>query len=113
MAMEVHIERTPKALDKGDRARGDGGPIETTCDRLVDVIRTDCRADDRMALGRKGWGSRHPVAPGDGPRDAPGPRGAPGDARLAAMRRHRGHTPPGTRGAQPAALAAAGPQQRG
>src|SRR5262249_32898107 len=41
MAMEVHIERAAKTLEKRDRARVDGGSRVTALDRLVDVILPD------------------------------------------------------------------------
>src|SRR5215813_693571 len=51
MAMEVHIERTAKTLEKRDRARVDGGARVTALDRLVDVILPDGGANDRMDRG--------------------------------------------------------------
>src|SRR5262249_11421608 len=38
MEMEVQIQSTAKALEKGDRARVDVRPLVTVCARLVDVI---------------------------------------------------------------------------
>src|SRR5262249_26363897 len=71
MEMEIHIERTAKTLDKRDRPWLDCGPWDTTCDRLVHIILTDCRADDRMDLRRQILGRGHPVPQRDRHRDDP------------------------------------------
>ena len=49
--LQIEIEGTAKALDKGDRSRVDVRPLMTLCDRLVDVILPDGGANDRMDLG--------------------------------------------------------------
>jgi hypothetical protein len=59
--MQMEMERTAKALDKGDRPRVDVRPLMTLCDRLVDVILPDGATNDRMDLGRKVLRPRHPV----------------------------------------------------
>src|SRR5437899_9416111 len=51
MEMQMHIQGAAKALEKGDRARVDGGPLVTLGGRLVDVILPDGGANDRMDLG--------------------------------------------------------------
>jgi hypothetical protein len=53
MEMQVQIDRTAKTLDKRDRSRVDGGPLDTSFARLVDVILTDGGANDRMDLCRQ------------------------------------------------------------
>src|SRR5439155_3958290 len=110
MEMEVHIDRTAKTLDKRDRSRVDGGPLETACDRLVDIILTDGGANDGMDLGREVLGPRHPVAQRDRHREDPLARRYPGDDALDQMRRHLRHASSGTRGAKPASLATEGHQ---
>src|SRR5215831_2216244 len=62
MAMEVHIERTAKPLEKRDRSWVDLLPLHAAFDRLVDVMLTNRRAADRMDLGREVLGRGHPVA---------------------------------------------------
>src|SRR5262249_38405602 len=110
MEMKVHIERTAKALEKGDRPRVDGGPLVTAVDRLVDIILPDRGANDGMDLGGEVLRGCHPVAQGDGYRHHPLPRGDPGEDLLDEMGRRLGHAPPGTRGAKPASLATEGHQ---
>src|SRR6516225_12446915 len=48
MEMEVHIDRTAQTLDKRHRPRLDLVAWDTACDRLIHVLLTDRRADDRM-----------------------------------------------------------------
>src|SRR5262249_38296006 len=55
MAMEVHIERTAKPLEKRHRPRLDLVAWDTACDRLMHVILTDRGANDRMDLRREVW----------------------------------------------------------
>src|SRR5262245_11374345 len=109
--VHVEIERTAKALDKGDRARVDGGPLMTLCDRLVDVILSDGGANDGVDLGSEVLRRRHPVAQGDRHRDDPLAGGDPGNDLLDEMRRHLRHAAAGTRRTKPAPFATEGYQQ--
>src|SRR5262245_14157161 len=109
--VHVEIERTAKALDKGDRARVDGGPLMTLCDRLVDVILPDGGANDGVDLGSEVLRRRHPVAQGDRHRDDPLAGGDPGNDLLDEMRRHLRHAAAGTRRTKPAPFATEGYQQ--
>src|SRR5262249_57799724 len=111
MDMEVHIDPTAKTLDKRDRAWVEGGPLETACDRLVDVILTDGGAHDRMDLGREVLGPRHPVAQGDRHRDAPLAGKDPGNHLLHEMRGGLGPAPPRTGRTQTPPLATERDQQ--
>src|SRR5262249_59673347 len=93
MNMEMEIEGTAEALEKGDRSRLDVGPLETASDRLVDVILTDGGANDGMDLGREVLGRRHPVPQRDRYGHDPLAGRHPGDDTPDQMRGRPGHAP--------------------
>src|SRR5262249_55917789 len=111
MDMEVHIDRTAKTLEKRDRAWVDGGPLETACDRLVDVILPVGGAQFGGALAGGAVGPPHPVAKGDGHGDPPRGGRSPGNPLPDEMRGGWGLAPPGTGGTHPPPLATEGHQQ--
>jgi hypothetical protein len=59
--MDIYIERTAKALDKRHRPRMRFLPLDAACHRLVDIVLTDCRADDRMEFRRQVLRGGHPI----------------------------------------------------
>jgi hypothetical protein len=110
MEMEVHIERTPETLHKGDRPWLEAGSLQASGDSLVHIILPDRGADDGMDLRgqlldaaiqyRRGTGTDTPIGGGD-----------PGNDLLDQVGGGLGHAPPGTRRTKPAPLAAEGEQQ--
>src|SRR5712691_4505829 len=65
MKMDIQIDGTAEALDKGRRSRLDLGPWDTTGDRLVHIILADRGTDDRMDLRGQLLGRGHPIPQGD------------------------------------------------
>src|SRR5215510_1562251 len=125
--MEVHIDGTAKALDKGHRPWLHLIPWDSACDCLGHIILSDRGANDRMDLRRQLLGRGHPIPQGEGAplnrrpsadavvgdrhRHDPLAGGAPGHDLLDEVGGGLGHAPPRTGRTKPPPRAAAGRQQ--
>ena len=120
--MEVHLDGTAKALDKGHRPWLHLIPWDSPWDCLVYIILSDRGADDRMDLHRQLLGRGHPIPHGEGAplnwhpsadavagnrhRHDPLAGGAPGNDLLDEVEGGLGPAPPGPGGTKPPPLAA-------